>query len=163
MRSYDDFKQKLKIALENIDDELIFGAFDQQEIVEQSIAAGATRDRAHSALKEIDASLSEQIRDEPTRFGMDKGRVTEARVTAAINGHPEHTEASKLYEDAKSRADEWSGLVGSWQRKQSNMRQISDLIIAGFSSTTTNTPSGDTVADAARRKMTLTRRPLSNL
>jgi hypothetical protein len=161
-QSYEEYKARLKIDADNLDQELITGQFDLQEIVEAAIEAEFARDAASQETKYAYADLDMQVRTEPVRFGIDAGKVTEARVAAAVVSHSRHKQAVDDFEQKKRNALLWRGLVDSWQRKTSASRNLADLYMTGFFAPTSNTRRlSDYQAQQGRQAMASKRVPLS--
>lgn len=121
--------QKLQIDKDRLDDEFVNLPELMQGACDVAAEAIALRDEAEEILKVVDAELDKEIRVEGI---VGKGKLTEAMVEAAIQTHPKHEAAFRVYNEAKLAAAKAIGHQQSVKTKERALEQLSSLYLSAY-------------------------------
>lgn len=124
-----EYGEKLKIDKDRLDDEFVNLPELMHAACEAAANAITVRDAAEETLKEVDAELDKEIRVEGLAS---KAKLTEAMVEAAIQTHPRHQEAFKLYNEAKWLAAKAIGMEKSVKTKEKSLEQLANLFLSAY-------------------------------
>lgn len=118
-----EFKQDLKIDIENLDVEATVQAELYFKWASLAREAREEMDMAKLNLEITEAKLSKKVREKPAEFGVRK--VTEGSISIAVKTHPDYAEAYKDHIKAKS---EYEILIKAEQAMEQKKRSIELLV-----------------------------------
>lgn len=121
--------QRFQIDKDNLDAEFVNLPELMRTACEEAANAVCVRDAAEETLKEVDAELDKEIRVEGIAG---KAKLTEAMVEAAIQTHPKHQEAFRVYNEAKWLAAKAIGQEKAIKTKEKSLEQLATLYLSAY-------------------------------
>lgn len=144
----EELKQKIEINKFTLDDELVKQPQLFWETCEGYAIAADKRDTAKHIAQKMAAELAAMFR------GNSIEKVTEAKVTEHVEGHPSYVEQYKHYLQYKKDAELWAGMRDTFAQRQSMIRDLVSIHTTGYfgSGLTADTDKIEAIK-AARKKM----------
>ena len=152
---YNRLKAKLRINMNQLDQELIELAPDTQSVAEYCAEAIQLRDAAKGDVDNAKAHAANVLRN-----GADK-KPTEAQIATDVLLQDSVIEAQTSFDTLKYDAALWQALVGSFGEKGSALRRICEMIMAGYITATSVNEGNRAALNKAREETKLRTRSSS--
>ena len=142
---------RLEIDPLRLDDELIGQPKQRQQFGELLADAQLDLDNAKSALSVAEAEADQDIRANPTDYGIDK--LSEARISAAVTIHPAVKIAQKKQNEARHKVNVLQAAVDGLEHRRAALKGMVELFGQQyFAGPTTAMPAGIKAENRRRRE-----------
>lgn len=122
-------EELLKIDKNGLDEAIIEQPEAFYEISQAYVFSVSLRDKAAEELKQIDAQVDLEIREEFEKLGK---KVTEKIVDSEVRSSDDHCKAYQHYLDCKSDAEKLLALKESFIQRSYMLRELCGLYISGY-------------------------------
>ena len=125
----EEYHELLQIDRNALDENLVEQADIFHRISNEYALAVSRKDEANENLKQTDARLNLEIREQ---LESDGKKATEKVVESEVLNHKDHIDAANSYLEAKHRADSFAALKDAFQQRSYMLREVIELYISGY-------------------------------
>lgn len=133
-----DVRKHLPIDKHSLDSELERHAMTYYDIGEEMTFAVSRRDQAKEDLARVDAEVYDEI------VQSDNEKLSDAKIRNRVLADSRHKDAFTAYNQARAEADQWTVLHEAYRQRGSMLRQLAELYVANYYTTSSTTHASGT-------------------
>lgn len=136
---YDELVERLEIDKDSLDDDLRTFADAYYRIADAVAVSATLRDESKAKLQEVEADVSERVRQELTEAGV---KFTVDQVRQSTMTRPSVTKARTRYQQDVYQHNRWSALKEAWDKRSFAIHNMVELYTSQYYSVQRENTSG---------------------